>query len=171
MHQNRLNSAVLLKTALFRLISFYLIHVLFFWQNSTKNYVFYPRVWLKWAKAWYLMFTKLAAKGYILLWDTQYKGHQSAIPFPLFDGYLNNFCKRNLRWFQLGQNQYIFSCGWGCPCVALTFCWPLLNLALTLLWHCLDSSLTLHWPCFDLVLMLLWSCLDLTLTLSLSCLD
>ena len=59
MHQNRLNSAVLLKAALFSLISCYLIHDLFLWQNSTTNYVFY----LKWAKSFYLMFTKLAAKG------------------------------------------------------------------------------------------------------------
>ena len=58
MHQNRLNSAVLLKTALFSLKSFYLIHVLFFWQNSTTNYVFYPMVWLKEARSLYLMFTK-----------------------------------------------------------------------------------------------------------------
>ena len=61
-HQNRLNSAVLLKTALFSLKSFYLIHVLFLWQNSTTNCVFYPLVWLKWAKSLHLMFTKLAAK-------------------------------------------------------------------------------------------------------------
>ena len=47
MHQNRLNSAVLLKTALFSLKSFNLIHVLFLWQNSTTNCVFYPMVWLK----------------------------------------------------------------------------------------------------------------------------
>ena len=42
MHQNRLNSAVLLKTALFSLKSFNLIHFLIFWQNSTTNCVFYP---------------------------------------------------------------------------------------------------------------------------------
>ena len=63
MHQNRLNSAVLLKTALFSLKSFYWINVLFLWQNSTTNCVFYPMVWLKWAKSLYLMFTKLAANG------------------------------------------------------------------------------------------------------------
>ena len=63
MHKNRLNSAVVLKTALFSLISGYLIHVLFLWQNSTTNCVFYPLVWFKWAKPLYLMFTKLAAKG------------------------------------------------------------------------------------------------------------
>ena len=63
MHQNRLNSAVLLKTALFSLKSSYLIPVQFLWQNSTTNNVFYPMVWLKWAKSLYLMFTKLAAKG------------------------------------------------------------------------------------------------------------
>ena len=63
MHQNRLNSAVLLKTALFSLKSFNLIHVLFLWQNSTTNCIFYPMVWLKWAKSLYLMFTKLVAKG------------------------------------------------------------------------------------------------------------
>ena len=63
MQQNRLNSAVLVKTVLFSLKSCYLIHVLFLWQNSTTNYVFYPMVWLKWAKSFYLMFTKLAAKG------------------------------------------------------------------------------------------------------------
>ena len=63
MHQNRLNSAVLLKTALFSLKSGYLIHVLVLWQNSTTNYVFYPMVWLKWIKSLYPVFTKLAAKG------------------------------------------------------------------------------------------------------------
>ena len=63
MHQNRLNSAVLLKTALFSLKSGYLIHVLFLRQNSTTKYVLYPLVWFKWAKSFYLMFTKLAAKG------------------------------------------------------------------------------------------------------------
>ena len=63
MHQNRLNSAVLLKTALFSLKYCYLTHVQFLWQNSTTHYVFYPMVWLKWAKSLYLMFAKLAAKG------------------------------------------------------------------------------------------------------------
>ena len=63
MHQNRLNSAVLLKTALFSLNSCYWIHVLFLWQNLTTNYVFYPTVCPKWAKSLYLMFTKLTAKG------------------------------------------------------------------------------------------------------------
>ena len=63
MHQNRLNSAVLLKTALFSLKSLYLINVLFLWQNSTTNCVFCPLVWIKWAKSLYLMFTKLDAKG------------------------------------------------------------------------------------------------------------
>ena len=63
MHQNRLNSAVLLKTALFSLKSFYLIHVLLLWQNSTTNCVFFPLVLFKWTKSLYSMFTKLAAKG------------------------------------------------------------------------------------------------------------
>ena len=56
-------SAVLLKTALFRQKSFHLIHVPFFRQNSTTNCVFYPMVWLKSAKSLYLIFTKLARKG------------------------------------------------------------------------------------------------------------
>ena len=63
MQQNRLNSAVLLKTALFSLKLFYLIHVLFLCQNSTTNCVVYPMVWFMWAKYLYLMFTKIAAKG------------------------------------------------------------------------------------------------------------
>ena len=63
MHQNRLNSAVLLKTALFSLKSSYLVHVQFLWQNSTTNCVFYPLVWFKWVKSLDLMSTKLAAKG------------------------------------------------------------------------------------------------------------
>ena len=63
MHQNRLSSVVLLKTALFSLKSCYLTHVLFLCQNSTTNYVFYPMVWLKWAKFSYSMFTKFAVKG------------------------------------------------------------------------------------------------------------
>ena len=49
MYQNRLNSAVFPKTALFSLKSCYLIHVLFLWQNSTTNFVFFPMGWLKWA--------------------------------------------------------------------------------------------------------------------------
>ena len=62
MHRNRLNSVVLLKTALFSLKFFYLIHALFFWQNSTTNCVFYPLIWFKWANSLDLMFSKSAKK-------------------------------------------------------------------------------------------------------------
>ena len=63
LHQSRLNSAVLIRTTLFSLKYFYLIHVLLFWQNSSINCVFYLIVLLKYARSLYLMSTKLAAKG------------------------------------------------------------------------------------------------------------
>ena len=48
------------------------VWMLFFWLYSTKICVFYPMVYLKYAKSLYSMFTELAAKGKTFLWDTQY---------------------------------------------------------------------------------------------------